>query len=347
MSSTDLVAGGGSGSQRIPAQRQDEPRLTVPAGRDTPRTVEADEACTYVWQAQALARARLLRAQWATWGASAQPAVDEQFQRLLATVELRCREGWHPRRTFTGSAVEQTWSALHAAEVLLVEQVPAAELPGVLPWVLDGLRQQLPEESVQRTWLRQGTQPAPTSRQVALALRTAHDASDAAHVRARSFSRMVLIAGIVGLVAVVGLCVLGALRPTALPLCTGEPGACVTSGQARGLDVTVVALVGAGGAVLSAVAALRHLCGTSTPYAVPVALAALKVPLGALTAVLGLLVLRSQPGGIDVGLTSAGGLLAWAVALGASQELFTRLVDLRGQAVLNAVTSKSTTPAKP
>ena len=66
---------------------------------------------------------------------------------------------------------------------------------------------------------------------------------------------------------------------------------------------------------------LRNVKGTSTPYGLSVALALLKLPLGALTAVLGLLLMS---GGFVPGLSaldSSAQILAWALVFGFSQQL--------------------------
>jgi hypothetical protein len=90
-------------------------------------------------------------------------------------------------------------------------------------------------------------------------------------------------------------------------------------------------------AVLAAAYALRGVRGTSTPYSLPVALAALKLPSGALTAVLGLLLMR---GGFIPGLSdldTSAQIVSWAVVFGYSQQLFTRMVDQQAQSVLEDV----------
>ena len=83
--------------------------------------------------------------------------------------------------------------------------------------------------------------------------------------------------------------------------------------------------------------ALRQVQGSSTPYSLPVALAALKLPTGALTALLGLLLLRGQfiPG--FSALDFPAQVLAWAVVLGYAQQLLTRILDQRAQLVLKSV----------
>jgi hypothetical protein len=105
-----------------------------------------------------------------------------------------------------------------------------------------------------------------------------------------------------------------------------------------------VMLVGLAGAAVTGAAALRRMRGTSTPYAVPMTLLVLKLPTGALTAFLGLILLQGEfvPG--LSALDSSGQILAWALVFGAAQQLVTGLVDKKAQSVLDSVgTSPMTT----
>ncbi|GAA4760676.1 hypothetical protein [Streptomyces sanyensis] len=197
-------------------------------------------------------------------------------------------------------------------------------------------------------------------------------------LRAASFVRIVYcVAGFLMMLAV-GVAVLTAIWPQAVPLCfdptqsadpTGPPtspdspvpyrvvcpigtddapmsqdldvniGAVTTWG-----DYIVVQVIGLVAAGLAAATALRKIRGTSTAYPVPIALALLKLPAGALTAVLGLLLMR---GGFVPGLSaldSSAQIIAWAVVFGYSQELFTKFVDRRGQMVLDAVRGPASPP---
>jgi hypothetical protein len=104
-------------------------------------------------------------------------------------------------------------------------------------------------------------------------------------------------------------------------------------------DVALVMLIRLAAAGVTGAAALRHICGSSTPFAVPVALVALKLPTGALTALLGLLLINGgfipDPSARD----SPGQILAWALVFGAAQQLVTGLVDKKAQSVLDSVGS--------
>jgi hypothetical protein len=107
----------------------------------------------------------------------------------------------------------------------------------------------------------------------------------------------------------------------------------------NGRDFLVVEAAGLTAAAVAAAFALRKIRGSSVPYGLPVALAILKLPLGALTAVLGILLMRGQfvPGLSD--LDTSAQILAWALVFGYAQQLFSRLIDQQADAVLNAVHS--------
>ena len=79
-------------------------------------------------------------------------------------------------------------------------------------------------------------------------------------------------------------------------------------------------------------------------FFVPVALAILKLPAGALTAITGLVLLYGKfiPGLSE--LDSQGQILAYAVVLGIAQHLVTRFVDQKAEAVLRSVPSKERSP---
>jgi hypothetical protein len=85
---------------------------------------------------------------------------------------------------------------------------------------------------------------------------------------------------------------------------------------------------------------IRNLRGTSSPYDVPVALAFLKVPLGAFTAILGLVAIQGEfiPGLSS--LDSQQQILAYALLLGFAQQVFTHSLDVRAQSLLEALPGK-------
>ena len=111
----------------------------------------------------------------------------------------------------------------------------------------------------------------------------------------------------------------------------------VVAETAKPEDLMVVELVGLTAAAVAAAAAIRNIKGSSERYGLPLALAALKLPTGAVTAFLGLLLMRGQfVPGLNA-LDTTAQILAWALVFGFAQELFTHFVDQQGQTVLNSV----------
>jgi hypothetical protein len=163
-----------------------------------------------------------------------------------------------------------------------------------------------------------------------------------------------------------GLVALGVTSPGALNLCfspsatQSQPGisalnvasaltACPSSdtGPAGPYDVLVVELIGMTAAALTAAVALRGIWGTATPYSIPFALTLLKLPAGAVSALLGLMLFNAAliPGLNR--LATQGEILAWAAILGIGQQALTRFVDQKGQSVLNAIQGPGSNPAYP
>ncbi|MWA07599.1 hypothetical protein F8568_046285 [Actinomadura sp. LD22] len=286
------------------------------------------------------------------------------------------------RRSPRASHVTAAQLHINSALSLWLRTLPAKELEPCLPGIFAAVRLHLSAEDERRTAVERialevrAAQEA--SRDVALApdrlmtiveaLKAAWDAELREKLRAQSFARLVrwttvFLAGLAIAVAVVSM-----VWPRVVPLCFNPPAApalrggvaavCPTAsreqipdvGKARATadtagraDYLAVEFIGLTAASVAAAAALRKVRGTSTAFGIPVALALLKLPTGALTAVLGLLLMR---GGFIPGLSaldSAGQIIAWAVVFGYSQELFTKFVDRQGQAVLADVRG----PAEP
>jgi hypothetical protein len=106
---------------------------------------------------------------------------------------------------------------------------------------------------------------------------------------------------------------------------------------ARRGDLFLVEVIGLTAAAVAAAVAIRGIRGSSEAVHLPVLLAVLKLPMGAITAFLGLLLIRGQfvPG--LSALDTSAQILAWALVFGYAQQLFTRFVDRQGQSVLDSV----------
>lgn len=187
-----------------------------------------------------------------------------------------------------------------------------------------------------------------------MALRWAYMAADEQYARVRSLRNILICWTVLLTLLATTIVLVGRFAPHLVPLCfdpnaaneTTQPLACPTgtesaAGTTPGLpwDAGVVALFGLVGGALTAAIAVQKIKGTSTPYAIPLALAAFKLPFGALGALIGLLFIQGQfvPG--LSALDKPAQILAYAVVLGSAQQIATRLVDQRAQSILSAVPS--------
>ncbi|MER5388657.1 hypothetical protein [Saccharopolyspora sp. NPDC002686] len=274
------------------------------------------------------------------------------------------------------SAMDNALANTNKAHVLLVKALKAEELKARLPELAALVRSHLVKIDERRIDFERTMQERDDLSKVEKGRQTIVDALDAVYeirmreiIRVRSFVRIVLIwtwgllisavliAFVVHPEAKVSLCFPSYPKmPTpgqpAIPsgpvvqVCptSGSPG---SNGEPSTWDYPVVEAAGLFAAAITAAATMRQMQGAATAYNVPIALALLKLPTGALTAVLGLLLMRGQ---FVPGLTSLdtpGQIVAWAIVFGAAQQLFTRFVDERGTAVMQALPGPGSPHADP
>ncbi|GIH77043.1 hypothetical protein [Planobispora longispora] len=204
--------------------------------------------------------------------------------------------------------------------------------------------------------------------QIVAAVRAASSQAGREQMRVRSFRNVLIVTTVVMTVLAVGVALFGLRNPTAIPLCFtpvqqngGRLMVCPTEQNAftaaedldavlartvDRLDLLTIEFAGLIAAAISAALALKNLRGSSVPFGLPIALALLKLPMGALTALVGLVLMRGEfvPG--LSALDSSAQILAWAVLFGYAQQLFTRFVDQRAQNVLDSVRGAKSTAAE-
>lgn len=281
----------------------------------------------------------------------------------------------HPRR-LPAAHLAVAQAHFDVAHSLMLRLSPLGKVSAMMPGSVAYVREHLPVSDERRVQVEQialsiraGGVFDDAQREVLVdAMGVARQAHLRENLRVRSFAQIVygLTAVLTIIVILVGI--FGAVSPKTVPLCFQPPGigiVCPTASEASEqsqqprLDVdelyamvaspwdyAVVEFIGLVAAAVAAAASLRRIRGTSTPYNVPVALALLKLPTGALTAVLGLLLMRGEfvPG--LQSLDSSAQIIAWAVIFGYAQQLFTRFVDNQAQTVLNSVGGPNATPSK-
>jgi hypothetical protein len=256
-----------------------------------------------------------------------------------------------------GTLIEAAYQNLHAAEVLLATLFSPAEVRAEIPEAVARA-----EASLERNDPRRGTAmrllTLPTDIEAATlrehlrkVIEVSYAHADELHARLRSFRNLVL-----GATAAIAFFMLSFVlvvwaNPTWVPMCfTPRPEltVCPTgSVEATSSDIVIIALLGVLGGTLAAAVSISRLKGTSTPYNVPTALALLKVPFGAMTAIGSIIVIR---GGFVPGLSALDSqvqILAYALLFGYGQELLTRIIDRQAQVVLNALPSKEATDMRP
>jgi hypothetical protein len=285
-----------------------------------------------------------------------------------ARITAACEDDPHKRQLLTrfkmssgGSSVERTLGSLDAAEADLLRLAPFHYLCGQMPSLQAHVNRYLPKNDPRRTRLDEVAKKAKDPQSlddtdrgaVVAAYHAANSQRRREVLRLRSFRNVLLFAALGLLVVAIALGILGSLRPHVVPLCfsPGKEVVCPThsrifvldgfnktdkaiSATVSGWDIWVVELIGLVAAGLASTFALRGIRGTSTPYSLPVALAVLKLSTGALTAVLGILLMRGAfvPG--LSALDTSAQIIAWAIVFGYALQLFTRMVDQQAQTVL-------------
>ncbi|MFJ8714116.1 hypothetical protein ACIRD9_13165 [Streptomyces violaceus] len=264
------------------------------------------------------------------------------------------------------AAREGVWSNVRSAEVLLLQLVSDEEAAGRASEVMALVKQHLETDDPRRVRLARRLRPiiagdlTQSDRDLMVrALDAAYSALDDELARVRSLRNILWTATFLVLLGVTGLALYGWFSPGSLSLCfTPQSGpaasdritvVCPTaehhdvragtdvSSLAASRDILTVEIAGLAGAALTVIASLRRIRGTDSPYMLPLASAVLKFPTGALSAFLGVLLIRGAfvPGLSD--LDSRAQVLGWAAAFGAAQHLVTRLVDDRAQLTLEEV----------
>jgi hypothetical protein len=254
-----------------------------------------------------------------------------------------------------GTLIEAAYQNLHAAECLIVGLYDAndveAEIPEAVARVEAGLERDDPRR-IAALELLDGPPDDPGRRQkLRKAIEVGFAASDLEHSRLRSFRNAVVASAIALVATLVVFIVFTCLNPRDVSFCfspSGSTPVCPSGSPGPSPhDVLVVTLLGVLGGLLSAIVSIRNVRGTSLAYDVPQALAMLKMPLGAMCAIGGLLLIRGQfiPG--FSALDSQDQILAYAFGFGAAQQLLIGLIDRRAQTLLDSAPGKTMVTARP
>lgn len=316
------------------------------------------------WREQALTRVAELATQ-ARLQRYRNHELADQIEGHLGEARDAAKNGTNLRSAIGGAPLERAASNLDAAEADLLRLLPIADIHALMPSLQAHVDSHLDARDPRRTRFdeiaeetRKRDMHEGDRGTVAAAHRAASSEARREVVRVRSFRNVLLVAASLLALAAGGLAVLGVVNPDVIPLCfapddqrvvcptaenplNGQGVEAVTRETTSSWDLALIEMVGLVAAAVAAAAALSGIKGTSIPYSLPVALSLLKLPTGALTAVLGLLLMRGEfiPG--LSALDSSGQIVAWGVVFGAAQHIFTRMVDQQAQTVLEGIGSAS------
>lgn len=315
------------------------------------------------WRAQVLARAAQLRLELHFPAASEEAcgtrddvrALIELAESTAQTTKRRVRDWW------TGAQVQLAWSSLRTAEDALLSIQPAKVVVGRIHDIEAAAQQHLaPDDRRVKAldrWLASWNDRTPDGAGAAhltdddryflvSVQQAAHRASDAAHGNVRSFRNVLLATTALLFAAVLGVAVLAWYRPDLVPLCAEGSGKVTSLLCPPNTDrpdfwgVAQVEVFGALGGALAGVFSVARHRGARDPFQLPEAQALLKVPAGAATALLGMLLVQNS---LVTGIPpqSGGKVAAFAVLFGYAQQLATRFVDRQAGEVLAPARSKN------
>lgn len=284
----------------------------------------------------------------------AEQKIAQGTRRLLkAATDAAFRDDPIPTRWgmwWRGTLVEAAYQNLHAAEGQLILLYDATQLRAEVPSAVARAEATLDRNDPRRVDALRLLAHPPTQQTLELdrerlfrLTTTGYEHADQLHARLRSFRNIVLQAAVVIATFMAIFVVIVATEPSWVPLCFSNPqgvNVCPTGkSPASSPDIVIVSLLGLLGGVLAGAVSINKLKGTSTPYDVPTALALLKAPFGAMTAVGAIIFIR---GGFVPGLSDLDSqvqILAYAFVFGYAQQLLTGLIDKQAQTVLDSVPS--------
>ncbi|MBM7772080.1 hypothetical protein JOD54_002284 [Actinokineospora baliensis] len=249
-------------------------------------------------------------------------------------------------RWYSGVNLERAWRAVHLADEVLVASSP--DLVGRMPAIRATVARKLSAKDARVKALEPAVfdgLAASAQREVVLAaLRAAHQASHDAATAVRSLRNRIILFGLLLLGINLAVGWLTAYHEHMLPLCltSGSTTTCPTGGATpTSGDVWWLQLMGMLGASIAVVVLLLRTKPSVVPYTLTPYQALVKVLLGSILSVIGVLILRA--GLLTDVVTSQAALLTFALVLGYSQQVGTRLLDTFADQVVQRAQPSATT----
>lgn len=276
---------------------------------------------------------------------------------------------------FQGAPQEQTFLALHEAQWRILLIMDSEHLLARLPWLITscgailGMNDQRVRDSqeiITRSahrhfhperlqvdghaahWHTSFRLTEHERATVAAMVRDAYVYSDEGYAATRGLRNRILVltaaaTGVLALVIISAAVWQWSLTPTTTVQINGEVATWSSSPTPIGAKAFIaVSLFGCLGAFFSGVRSVSRTGGTRNPFSLSWWQAWLKLPVGALTAIVGVFSLQSRalPA---VPATGWAELLLWAVAFGAAQQVITRVVDSRVRGLIGNMPTENET----
>jgi hypothetical protein len=292
------------------------------------------------WRQVILSRARrarheLLSARAATPRGPGQDRWGEEPAELILKAKQSALQRVSAWSWMEGCYQEQAWLALHEAHAQIIELLPAEELLARADSVLHKARRTLGAEDprVQCIESLLCEKPPPENQlrpRLAHLARETFDVLDDKYAQSRGYrNRLIRLTSL-------------AMAGIALPIIAGTMSELnfhlVHAPDAKGWRlVALIMLFGSVGALVTAIPPLAKANGVRNPFSLPFFQLLLKLAMGPLFAIVGVLILQS---GLINGLNRAddvGGLLVWATLFGAAQQSVTHFIDKRVTGLLGEV----------
>jgi len=287
------------------------------------------------WRQLVITRAARDRAQLrATSESEGSPRQD--IEMLLERAEWAACRGTGLARWWTGSSQDLAWLSLHEAEALLTGLLSPGELVAQAKDLL-AKAHALPMTNDERVQAVEKGLDAPDQAAIMHLARVVHGAWDERYAQSRGFRNRLIRLTLIGLGAL-GL-LMGAFATNAIPLfITALPSFVETA--------ALVALFGAVGALIIAVPPLARAAGTWNPFSLPFYQLLLKLVLGPVFAIVGVMLLQSKLIPNINFPSNLPDLLTWAILFGAAQQTVTRVVDRRAADLTSSAPDEGEEPAR-
>lgn len=274
----------------------------------------------------------------------------EAISRAIEAASFRARGRALIHDWYSGAGVQTAWSELHrASERLLLIQAPdvvAGRIGEIDAELRNNLMQDDPRLRTATDRLAELARGDETTLDAdgRQALRNFQQAANGAGEHAAAGVRalrnlLIVVGGGVVFVAVL-LAVLHAVAPGFVDLADHSKGI-----PPDGPEVWEIELLGAVGGIVGAVFTVAKLGGFSGPYRLPVYQALIRVPAGALVALVAVVLTQSQQVKA-IGTQSGLGVLALALLFGYAPDILLRVMDQRALTLLGQAQTKDD-PARP